>query len=486
MYWAKRFFLLSCMFMLVLAATPANAHNMPVGGSKWCAGKNGLLASIDLNETLFSELRGIREKQYHLASGSESQLQQIAKEFVQPYIDQELSVTINGKPQPVRVEKLVRNDNSTYTIWLSARNALFDRPQNTLKIDYRMLFEETRNMHMNLAYFYRTDATGEALQKFLDYHPADGEHEFNANSKTWEFTVQGPAAAPAVKPVAAAAQPAVKSDLDDPGEGRVLLNANHAARNAGPVVPAGPDREAVTSWDGSNDSSAENPHAPRTMPAPAVQSRPAVAAAPAPPLSRTPAGAAPGRITSPWSIAASFIPLGIEHILTGYDHIAFLLGLIVIGLSVREVLKVITAFTLAHSITLLLAALQVISLNSRFVESVIAISICYIALENLFKKEVKYRWVITFCFGLIHGFGFASALQELIVGKPNLVVSVISFNLGVEAGQLMIFFILLPVLYLLKQRIHFRRITAAVSVAILVLGFTWLIERLFDLKLISS
>jgi hydrogenase/urease accessory protein HupE len=189
---------------------------------------------------------------------------------------------------------------------------------------------------------------------------------------------------------------------------------------------------------------------------------------------------------SAWATIGSFIMLGIEHILTGYDHIAFLIGLIVIGLSIREVLKIITAFTVAHSITLLLAAMQIISLNSRFVESVIAVSICYIALENLFKKEVKYRWLITFCFGLIHGFGFASALQELIVGKSNLLLSVVSFNLGVETGQLMIFFVLLPVLYLLKQKMEFRRVTAGVSVAILLFGFTWLIERLFDLKLISS
>jgi hypothetical protein len=150
------------------------------------------------------------------------------------------------------------------------------------------------------------------------------------------------------------------------------------------------------------------------------------------------------------------------------------------------VLKVITAFTVAHSITLLLAALQVVRLDSRFVESVIALSICYIALENLFRKEVRYRWLITFCFGLVHGFGFASALQELIVGKTNLVLSVVSFNIGVETGQLMIFFVLLPLMYIMKQRMNFRKVTAAVSCAIFLLGFTWLVERLFDLKLISS
>jgi len=193
-----------------------------------------------------------------------------------------------------------------------------------------------------------------------------------------------------------------------------------------------------------------------------------------------------GNIGSIWPNIGSFILLGIEHILTGYDHIAFLIGLIVVGLSFREVLKIITAFTIAHSITLLLAALQIITLNSRFVESVIALSICYIALENLFKRDVKYRWLITFCFGLVHGFGFASALQELIVGKSNLILSVLSFNFGVETGQLMIFFILLPVLYLLRQKMEFRKVTAGVSMAIFIFGFTWLIERLFDLKLISS
>jgi len=139
----------------------------------------------------------------------------------------------------------------------------------------------------------------------------------------------------------------------------------------------------------------------------------------------------------------------------------------------------------AHSITLLLAALEIVRLNSRFVESVIAFSICYVALENLFRKKVNYRWLITFGFGLIHGFGFASALQELIVGKSNLLLSVLSFNMGVEIGQLMIVFAVLPVLYLLKKKVDFRIVTAGTSAAIFFLGFTWLIERLLDLRILG-
>jgi len=131
-----------------------------------------------------------------------------------------------------------------------------------------------------------------------------------------------------------------------------------------------------------------------------------------------------------------------------------------------------------------LAALEIVRLNSRFVESVIAFSICYVALENLFKKRVNYRWLIAFGFGLVHGFGFASALQELIVGKSNLLLSVLSFNLGVEIGQLMIFFVMLPILYLVKKQFGYKIITAGTSATIFVIGFAWLIERAFTLKLL--
>ncbi len=189
-------------------------------------------------------------------------------------------------------------------------------------------------------------------------------------------------------------------------------------------------------------------------------------------------------LESVWTALREFIPLGIEHIWTGYDHIAFLLALIVIGLSWKEALKIITAFTVAHSITLLLAAMEVVRLDSRFVESVIALSICYVAVENLFKKKVNYRWLIAFGFGLVHGFGFASALQELIVGKSNLLLSVLSFNAGVEIGQLTIVGIMLPALYLLKKQCELRIITMGTSTAIFMFGFTWLIERVFDLKLL--
>jgi hydrogenase/urease accessory protein HupE len=465
--------------LLLLAAIPVQAHNLPVGGSKWCLGSNGVIANIDLNQNLFADIKGIKEGHYDLAAVTEKQLQQISTDIIQPYINSRLSISVNGKTYPVKVTRLTRTENNLYTIWLLADKVNFNKPENPVKIDYRLLFEETNNAHLNLAYMYRSDATGDALQKIFDFSQSDGQFNFENNSPVWELSVKGPATAepvaspnksaslPAIKPVASkvqlssAAQRTVSPVLQEiPDTSNVAIQV-HARQHTPPA-----NSEALQNKQATDSKSDNSPNVPMVKDVSESREQ--------------------GNSTSQWSNIGRFVLLGIEHILTGYDHIAFLIGLIVIGLTTREVLKIITAFTIAHSITLLLAALQIISLNSAFVESVIALSICYIALENLFRKEVKYRWLITFCFGLIHGFGFASALQELIVGKTNLVLSVVSFNFGVETGQLMIFFVLLPVLHVLKQRMNFRRVTSGVSLAILILGFTWLLERLFDLKLISS
>ena len=111
-----------------------------------------------------------------------------------------------------------------------------------------------------------------------------------------------------------------------------------------------------------------------------------------------------------WSAIGQFIVLGVEHNLTGYDHLMFLLALIILGGSFTNILKIVTSFTVAHSITLILASLEIVSLPSKLVESVIAASILYVAIENQFVKTTARRWMITFAFGLIHGFGFAGAL----------------------------------------------------------------------------
>lgn len=472
----KKLYLLFVVVCLLLTAAAAHAHTIPMGASRWVVGKHGVTANIDLNLGLMNDIGGIKDGKCDIAKCTDNELRQIASEIIQPYLNRDLTVSVNGRTCPVKVDKLSRADgNLLFTIWLTVDGAAFDKPENSLKIDYRLLFEETNHTHVNMAFLYETDATGAALQKVFNFSPPKGEFNFQYGSTAWETSVKGPLTAPAASRAKTASRP-VAADKE-------------VGKTVSPALSSPVKHPADTAGGPAKKDPASKKTAPVITSAPPVKhdspGRDAVSRqVPPTPVQVTGAGEN-ADAPSIWANIGMFIQLGIEHILTGYDHIAFLIGLIVIGLSFREVLKIITAFTIAHSITLLLAAMQVISLNSRFVESVIAFSICYIAVENLFRKKVKYRWVITFCFGLVHGFGFASALQDLIVGKSNLLVSVVSFNFGVELGQLMIFFLLLPVLYLLRQKMEFRKVTAGVSVAIFIFGFSWLIERLFDVTLIS-
>ncbi|WP_413305853.1 HupE/UreJ family protein [Bacillus sp. 1P10SD] len=154
--------------------------------------------------------------------------------------------------------------------------------------------------------------------------------------------------------------------------------------------------------------------------------------------------------TSTWF---SFFKLGTLHILTGYDHLLFLYALLLRKQTFKQYAAIVTSFTIAHSITLSLAVLGWVTLPSRFVEATIAFSICYVAAENIFRKEIRHRWSITFLFGLIHGLGFASILREMAIPKSHLAVALINFNLGIEAVQFVVVLLLLPLLtYMFKLK----------------------------------
>ncbi len=179
------------------------------------------------------------------------------------------------------------------------------------------------------------------------------------------------------------------------------------------------------------------------------------------------------------SSASSFFPLGVEHIATGYDHLLFLLALILCGGNLKSLIKIITAFTVAHSITLGAAALELISLPSVLVEAVIALSIAYVAFENLFPRfALSRRWTISFAFGLVHGFGFSSVLQETGLPRDNLVWALLNFNLGVEAGQLIAVLIAVPALLWLKKQNYEQRVIRGLSWLVMLAGLGWFIERL--------
>lgn len=206
---------------------------------------------------------------------------------------------------------------------------------------------------------------------------------------------------------------------------------------------------------------------------------------------------------SKWTQFTDYLRHGIWHIWIGFDHILFLLSLLLPAVllykdkqwqqvesfkaSFYDVLKVVTAFTLAHSITLTLATLGAVSLPSRWVESAIAASVVIAALNNIVPLIQGRRWVAAFVFGLIHGFGFASVLADLGLPQSSLLLALVGFNLGVEIGQLTIVAVFLPLAYLLRRTWAYRKLVLTTGSSLIVLiAAVWLLERVFDLKLVSA
>ncbi|MFT3706991.1 MAG: HupE/UreJ family protein [Archangium sp.] len=187
----------------------------------------------------------------------------------------------------------------------------------------------------------------------------------------------------------------------------------------------------------------------------------------------------PGQRPSPTFL--SLVAMGVEHILSGWDHLLFLLGLVLVLTRRREVLGVVTAFTLAHSITLAVGALGVWSPSSRIVESVIAASIAYVGLENLLLRDraARARWRVAFGFGLLHGFGFSSALAEVGSSVRELPMVLLGFNLGVELGQLAVLAVALPILaWARSSEPRWAKLRPALSAGLVVPGVVLCFARL--------
>jgi hydrogenase/urease accessory protein HupE len=180
---------------------------------------------------------------------------------------------------------------------------------------------------------------------------------------------------------------------------------------------------------------------------------------------------------------ASFLSLGAKHILTGYDHLLFLLGLLVVARGFVSALTIITSFTIAHSITLAVATLHLVQIPSRIVEPLIAASIVFVGIENLLRGDIpQARRLVTFGFGLIHGFGFASALHEAGIGSGTggIVLPLFSFNLGVEFGQIIVAAAALPIIWKLRENPMFiARWAPACSAVVVLLGSFWFVQRVW-------
>jgi len=191
-----------------------------------------------------------------------------------------------------------------------------------------------------------------------------------------------------------------------------------------------------------------------------------------------------------WAGAGRFLRLGAEHIFQGADHIAFLIGVLLLGGSFRQLVGIVTAFTVAHSVTLALATLGWVVPPPRLIEPLIALSIVAVAVENLValreplsvervRAAIDHRWRLTFAFGLVHGFGFAGALRALELPRALLAPSLLTFNLGVEVGQLVIVALAWP---LLRWLLGVGRMWPVgmrwASLAVAGLGAYWLVDRI--------
>jgi hydrogenase/urease accessory protein HupE len=175
-----------------------------------------------------------------------------------------------------------------------------------------------------------------------------------------------------------------------------------------------------------------------------------------------------------------FIWLGVEHILGGPDHLLFLVALLAYARRFWSVVTIVTAFTVAHSITLSLAVLGLVDVPSRIVEPLIAASIVWVALENLIWPGAAWRrWLVSFVFGLVHGLGFAGALVELKLDSAALVKALVGFNVGVELGQVAFIAIFLPLLAWASRAPALHRLPQAASALVALMGTFWLVQRVF-------
>ncbi len=185
-----------------------------------------------------------------------------------------------------------------------------------------------------------------------------------------------------------------------------------------------------------------------------------------------------------------FIPIGISHILSGYDHILFILSILLLGLTFRKLLILISVFTISHSLTLILAGMGIITLSSQIVEPIIALSIIYTAFIGIFKTQfpklnIFRNHIITiFLFGLFHGLGFAGSFSDLNISSENFLIPLFSLNIGVEIGQLIIIAFAFPILWVIFQQRGGKIILNIFASLIIFISSLWFIERVFNLEIL--
>ncbi|MCA9689688.1 MAG: HupE/UreJ family protein [Myxococcales bacterium] len=250
------------------------------------------------------------------------------------------------------------------------------------------------------------------------------------------------------------------------GVRRLLEYADPGHRHVAVVSWPDAEPQVFAGFFGQLEFHARSPAPAPVAPPPVGDARPADDAPPPAPAPRHPS-------------APAYLLLGVEHILLGLDHLVFLLGVMLARGRARELLAVITAFTIGHSLSLAIITLGGHAPDPRWVEPAIALSIAYVGLENFWRDELRGRWKLTLPFGLLHGLGFAGALSAIGVPKDDAWRPLLLFNLGVELGQLIALTPALALLWLARRTLgsHMSRVRRALSAGVLIAGVTWLIAR---------
>lgn len=312
----KSLYLAVLSLSLLAGAAPAHAHGLPVSGSKWRLGSDRLIATLDLKKDLLSKIKGVTEGHYDLGSGSEKELQRLGSEAIQPYVNDKLSFSVNGTSYPLKVDRVERDTDTLFTVWLSTDKLDLSLPDNRVWIRNRMFFDEVGPGHMDIAWFYATNATGDALQQVFNYTQPNERNNFTSAATVWELHVKGPPKQSPAAPLPREAAPAPAKAVP-PKAGVAPLKQSSAPRH---------EDAASVSRPGGEGTETHTLH-PIAMALPVqkegsqtIHGTPGSAPASAP-------GAVVQADHSPWSSIGDFVLLGIEHILTGYDHIAFLIGL---------------------------------------------------------------------------------------------------------------------------------------------------------------
>ena len=293
---------------------------------------------------------------------------------------------------------------------------------------------------------------------------------------------------------------------------RGIARVSRAQASAGAPVPQLAVLSPGNGWHRFKLPPAATAATPATATRADLAETPAPAPLPQPAPRATPDADTPVAEDAPPSSFPGFVREGVHHILIGYDHILFLLSLLLpavwirgtaagsragaararwvpandLRLALANVFKVVTAFTVAHSITLALSVLDVVNPPPRWVESIIAASVVLAALNNIWPLISEARWKLTFVFGLVHGFGFASALKDAGLAQGALAGPLVGFNVGVEIGQLCIVAVVLPLAWSLRHTRTYRGAFAAGSLAIAGVAGLWFVQRAFDLSLIAG